>query len=237
MPAPDSPTGAVPNNWNVYDTFEMLFWDADFPWRLGTEPLLAWQEVLLEAGERHGVLRVEQVDTAGYDRTRDGFIGGFVRRHPDRIPAAGDWLPQGFVPDKWPHVRTASRLCYGTDTGIEEGWFADMAELAARVGLRDYPGRPPVTLVTDAGAGPEDDPSVVVTVGLSTDIWLPWNPPGHRLGSTPLDNRRLAACNAPRLNAFLAEIRHSAIELGGTWAWSDNFVTPPWTADERGIVL
>ncbi len=52
---------------------------------------------MLDAGERYGVLRVEAAEPIGYLRRRDGFVGDFLRAHPDRVPAEGDWFPAGFL--------------------------------------------------------------------------------------------------------------------------------------------
>jgi hypothetical protein len=72
------------NNWNTYDSDEVFHWRARFPHRLGADVLLPWQAAVLDAGERSGVLRIESAEPVGYRRDRDGFVGDWLRAHPDR---------------------------------------------------------------------------------------------------------------------------------------------------------
>ncbi|MCT2582886.1 hypothetical protein [Actinophytocola gossypii] len=53
-----------------------------------------------------------------------------------------------------------------------------------------------------------------LTVTLWSDVWLPWG--------AEVDNRVLAARNAPRLNEFLTWVRDAAVEQGGTWRLAED---------------
>jgi hypothetical protein len=96
-------------------------------------------------------------------------------------------------------------------------WFGDVRALASAAGLapqRVY-GSPP--FMVDCVS--EDDGSFTTFFGVATDIWFGWNDPWHRASGDPIDNRALAALNAPRLNAFLAEVSTACQSLGGAWTW------------------
>jgi hypothetical protein len=73
------------------------------------------------------------------------------------------------------------------------------------------------------------------SISTATDIWFPHNHKGHRTGREPIDNRAVSAHNAPRLNAFLTEVRAVCQSLGGTWKWTR---TPPgvYEVDDEGLV-
>ena len=229
-----SPTPAR-NNWNCYASDELFSWTAAVALPGALTHLGDWQDVVLTAGERHGVLRVERVAPLGYERARDGFVGDVIRAHPDLLPAQGDWYPAGFLLGRWLDLVTASRLAYATGDGIEVDWFTDMADVAARAGVARCASTPPVTLYTDGGADLDGAPAVAVHIAVTSDIWFPWNPPGTRAEAGPIDNRPLARHNGSRLNAFLAEVRAATTAAGGTW-------TPPrppapWEFDDDGIRL
>jgi hypothetical protein len=53
--------------------------------------------------------------------------------------------------------------------------------------------------------------------------------------SEPVDNRVLSRLNAPRLNAFLGEVRDACRAPGGDWSWSRN-QPGVWEVDDEGLV-
>ncbi len=202
-PAPEP----MPNNWNAYDTHEVFSWESDLP---PEADLLAWQDAVLTAGERHRILRILTAPAWGYRRDRDGPLHPWLQRHGDRI-APEPPLPAGFLLGTVRYT-TATLLAYATPTGIVEDWFTDVADLAAAAGLPSprHTEYEPLSLAVVGW----DDGSATASLGTATDIWFP------RTGPDLLDNHVLAGRNASRLNAFLTDLRAASASIGGTWRWS-----------------
>jgi hypothetical protein len=74
------------NNWNATESDESFHWQAELPWELPPAILLRWQDSVLAAGEKHRIYRIEAIDWIGYRRERDGYIGDYLRAHPDQVP-------------------------------------------------------------------------------------------------------------------------------------------------------
>jgi hypothetical protein len=132
-----------------------------------------------------------------------------------------------------------SRLAYvGDDGRIVEAWVGDMAELADRAHVPGHGSLAPVSVYPDgAGGAGEGEPHASVDIGLSSDVWFPWNPAGHRRVAEPIDNRALARLNGGRLNEFLAVARATALELGGGWSWPRHKASRLRPAGEHGVLL
>jgi hypothetical protein len=204
----------------------MCWWHAEFPFELGPDVLVLFQETVLGAGAATGVFRVDEIRRLGYHRDRDGDIVDFVRTHADQLPSTDPLLPTGFALDDLAATpspgRVSSTLLTVADASgaLRDEWVADMADLGIRLGLQRCYARPPVEIFFDLGV--ESDPELAVwwlDFSLSTDIFLPWSSAfSHDVFlSEPLDNRVLAGRNAPRLNSFLRQLREAALAVGGRW--------------------
>lgn len=228
----------VANNWYTYDTTEIFHWEAQLPWSLGSTALLAWQDALLDAGERHRIFRIESAEPLGYRRERDGFIGDYLREHGGRIPPEYDRYPPGFLLGKADAYVPSTLLEYAADGRIAQAWVTDMADLALLAGVRIAGSQRPVSVDADPGYEDFGEDYVWANISLSSDIWFPWN--GPRSGGPydePIDNRLLARRNSTRLNAFLRDVRQATLDLGGAWAAAEYKASPLRPADEYGIVL
>lgn len=111
MPSSTSP-GSVPdlNNWNTYKTEEAHLWKSGLPLDLPAHRLLDLQRTVLEAGERHEVLRILDAPRWDYRRDRDGPVLPWLERHGERIepldpyPAVSSSATRGATPPRagWP---------------------------------------------------------------------------------------------------------------------------------------
>jgi hypothetical protein len=232
------------NPWSSFEDDNACSWRADLPFELGANVLFPWQEAVLAAGEATQVFRVEEVRCLGYVRERDGDLVPFVRAHGGRLPArdvvwpAGWVLPELHSTTRESRVGTLLTYCAG-DGSLAEDWVEDMHTLSLGGGLRlSFPDQPPIDIASEPG---DDSPGLArwwTYFGLTTDIFLPWTSDFSHGGTDrePLDNRRLAAYNAPRLNAFLRRVREVVLDLGGTWTAlpSRRYATQ---VDEFGVVL
>ena len=228
-----SPAGAPDeNNWNVFKTDEAFIWSSQFPSGISGDRLTAWQETVFRAGERHGILRVVEAVHAAYQHDRDGFITDWLAVNSERIEPVATF-PAGFLIGQFTWYTPASRLVYAGAEGMTEAWFTSVAVLAEAAGLPPR-GRvyPPISIEPSYGA---DEDSFTVSIATTTDIWFPHNDPWDRAHDGPIDNRAVSARNAPRLNAFLTEVRAACSALGGTWQWTR---TPSgvWEVDEEGLI-
>jgi len=217
MPSSISPAPRpVRNNWNIYDTDEVFLWAAALPAGLTDQQILGWQDTVFASGEKHAVLRVLAASRWDYSRDRDGYVLDWLRQSGDRIEPMEPY-PSRFLMARTLAFEVAARLAYADPTGVVEGWFSDVRALATAAGLAPQKvyGSPP--LMVDCVS--EDDGSFATFFGVATDIWFGWNDPWHRASDDPIDNRALAALNAPRLNAFLAEVSTACQSLGGAWTW------------------
>jgi hypothetical protein len=240
------------NNWNATESDESFHWQAELPWGLPPAILLRWQDSVLAAGEKHRIYRIEAIDWIGYRRERDGYIGDYLRAHPDRVPPLSERLPKGFVLGPggarftMPQYETTSLLSYVTLEGqIVEVWTRDMGDLAVLARLHKAPpGYPPVTVTVDGGfADWPDMRDRWAVFAVSSDIWFPWNAniapviPAGTLGDEPLDNRVLSRINGGRLNAFLRDVRDATLDAGGRWTSATWFDPQHPQADEHGVIL
>jgi hypothetical protein len=225
----------VRNNWNVYDTDEVFVWESTLPAGLSAAAILDWQTAVLAAGERHSVMRVLAAPLWGYHRESNGPVLEWLRRHGDRIEPMWPY-PSGFLLGRTLHYEVAALMTYADEGTVVDGWFSEVAILASSAGLPlpRYGSDAPLTVETTSW----DDGSFTASIGVATDLWFAWNWPGHRIGPERLDNRALAALNAPRLNGFLADVRAACRTAGGTWAW-DTASQPPGIrgVDANGFVL
>jgi hypothetical protein len=210
------------------------------------------QDAVLAAGDDTGVYRFDRIDSIGYERERDGFIGQFLMEHPDRPPWRGPWWPNGYVlalaiSGQWAEHVTSTLLTFNSAiSGLRHAWVDNMDAIANEAALeRAYVNRPfHVTYDLEwesysAEVGLHAVPPLALTdFGLSTDIWFPWTSGlshGRKVLAEPLDNRVLAAYNAPRLNEFLRRVRETAVALGGTWSvQAEQYASQ---VDERGVIL
>ena len=202
VPAPEP----MLNNWSVYDTHEGFTWESDLP--PGAD-LLTWQDSVLLAGERHGVLRIMAAPDWDYRRDRDGAPQSWLQRHGDPDPRE-PLVAEGLLFASVRNV-TATLLAFATPHGLVEDWFTDVADLATAAGIPPprHTGYEPVMLAVVGW----DDGSTTVSLATATDIWFPRTGGGH------FDNSLLAARNAPRLNAFLTDLRNACAAAGGNWRW------------------
>lgn len=233
------------NNWNSFDSDEVCWWTATFPWALGPDVLIPWQETVLNAGERTGIFRVDAAEWMGYRQDVDGPVAAFVKAHADRLAISNPRLPPGFLlGDDLRYgehkLVVSTRLSYANSDGeIVDRWVRDMQELALDVGLPNAFSYRSFDVDIDYGhEGAPEAEETWATFSTSTDIWFPWNSPMGRSGvrrGEPLDNRVLSRLNGARLNAFLGEVREATLAAGGTWTCA------PWReerqANEFGVVL
>jgi hypothetical protein len=238
-------SGLPANNWNSFDSDEVCWWTATFPWAMGAGVLIPWQDAVLDAGERTGIFRVEAAEWMGYRRDVDGPVAAFVKAHADRLAISNPRFPAGFLfGDDLRYSEhklvVSTRLYYVRGDGeIADRWVRDMQEFGLSVGLRNVFAYRPVDVDIDYGyEGGSDVEETWATFSTSTDIWFPWNSPMGRSGvprHEPLDNRVLSRLNGERLNAFLGEVREATLAAGGTWTCA------PWReerqANEFGVVL
>ncbi|BCY12319.1 hypothetical protein L3i22_074070 [Actinoplanes sp. L3-i22] len=217
------------NNWNVFKTDEAFVWRSEMP-PVPTERLLDWQRIVLEAGDRHEVMRVLDAPDWGYQRDRDGPVVAWLERHGERIEPM-DSYPAGFLVGHGQAYTCAARLAYLNRDDIVEGWFTNLGEAALAAGVF-YPGGgyPPISVDT-APAWREE--GFTAHIATATDIWFPHNMMGSR--GEPADNRTLSRINAARLNAFLREFRDACRDLGGDWSWTPHR-PGTWEVDDQGFV-
>ncbi len=216
VPDPRSAPDTLRNNWNVYDTDEVFTWESALPAGLPAEAILEWQAAVLTAGEEHSIMRVLAAPAWDYRRDRDGPVLDWLRRHGDRIEPMWPY-PTAFLLGRTLHYEVAALVTYASKDGVVGGWFSDVAKLGAAAGLPPlrHAGDAPLTVETSSW----DDGSFSASFGVATDLWFAWNEPWHRTGPERIDNRALASLNAPRLNAFLADVRAACLTIGGTWTW------------------
>ncbi|GLW27973.1 hypothetical protein [Actinoplanes regularis] len=233
MPSSTSPGSASDvNNWNSFKTDEGFIWSSHIPRVTAGERVTAWQDTVLRAGERHGILRVVEALDGAFRWDRDGSIADWLVAHGDRVEPFGTF-PAGFLLGRPDLYLPAARLAYATGDGMTETWFTNVADLAGAAGLPPH-GRVYPPLSIDPSYWDEDD-SFTVSLATATDIWFPHNHPAHRVHDGPIDNRVVSARNAPRLNAFLTEVRTACQALGGDWRWTS---TPAgvWEVDDEGLI-
>jgi hypothetical protein len=198
-------------SWFARPDVPVAAWEASAP---GHELELA--RAIVDAGERHDVLRVVTVPVDG----------GAPEPFDYAAHLADGAQPFALMPEEAPAGRrfeTPGRICWQEPDGtLAEGDVADLGALLMRLRPDAVPWagdlfmarEPPVSAAWRAG---------VCDIELLTDIWFP-RILGVLDGNAPLppaepsqDNTALAGCHTPRLNAFLVDVRDATLELGGTW--------------------
>lgn len=225
----------APNNWTVYDTDDVFTWESTVPGGLSGDEMLAWQDAVLAAGEKHSVMRVVAAPNWDFRRDRDGPVLEWLRRHGERIEPMWPY-PSGFLLGRVLQYHLASLLSYSGPDGIVDIWASNVSDLALAAGLPlpRLGNDPPLSVETNS----EDDGGFTATISTATDIWFARNDPRPRLAPRPIDNSALARLNGARLNAFLVEVRAACRAVGGAWTWD----TVPGSygyreADEDGFVV
>jgi hypothetical protein len=201
----------APAAWFAQPDSYIAGWEAD---AAGHELELA--RGIVNAGERHEVFRIVTVPVGG------------GKPEPFDYPAHLERgaRPFALTPEEAPAGRrfaTPGRICWEEPDGrLVDGEVADLGPLLMRLRPDAAPWAaelfmayvPPVVVQPLSGA---------FNIVLRTDIWFP-RILGVLDGNAPLppaepsrDNTRLARCHTPRLNAFLADVRETALALGGSW--------------------
>jgi hypothetical protein len=165
-----TPSAEAANNWHSYKTTEFCIWNADFAADTPAVDLLGWQDVVLDAGERHQIFRFESADAAAMQQIlrRDAAIElpgsrtwlagnrtcvAFLRDHALGNP--GDWRMLPTVVNGQPAAAAYLRANDGihrafgiavlttADDGIGRITVFNEPALVGRCGLPDTaPGRP-----------------------------------------------------------------------------------------------
>jgi hypothetical protein len=198
-------------SWIALADRALASWEASIP----PDRLLAFARALIAAGGRHDVFKVVTVSEEGRDPERFDYVAHLERGAP----------PFALAPEEAPPGRrftTPGRICWVTADGeLTEGDVGEVGALLAR--LR------PDTLDWAERFMAHTAPVEVwatgdrVRIDLQTDLWFP-RVIGILDGDAPpapappdRDNEAPARCHTPRLNAFLEELRQSALSLGGQW--------------------
>ena len=220
------------STWSVYEVEGIFSWTLDMPTGLSDAEILAWQDAVLVAGDRHGILRVMSAPTWDFRFERDGAVRDWLRVHGDRMQV-DDVLPAGFLLLNT-SLRVASRIAYEGPDGIVEGWFNDAGDLAGAAGLA--PPRHPDNDLLLVEVDPRSDDSWTATISTSTDIWFARNQYPDWPNREPVDNRVLSSRNAPRLNAFLADVRAAGEPYGASWTFTGQDTRGIRATDDEGYI-
>lgn len=230
-------------HWSVHK-MPIASWVATVPWWDGDDVMASWQDEFLSAGERTEMYCVTDVGSTEFRRDRDGDISTFAARHPHRIERVARWGEPA------PFLAVAADGVALTRVSIEDAggevispairWFSDLTALSVEWRGR---GRVPIGIEAEM-AFDEADPTSDRAIGidfrlvLTADLWLPWTiaagVPGYEYYDM-LDNRRMAALNAPRLNDFLGTVRSATLGVGGRWRREAGMYA--FELDDGGVVL
>jgi hypothetical protein len=199
--------------------------------------ILAFVRAALLAGARHQMFDVAEAPVIGYNRERDGQLGDVLARtlERDRVLDLFGFTGAAMLPGHPKSSIVETRLCYyDRDNQLVEEQVTDQGALLAA--LEPAPGSipksfmmhyPPIRVTgrryTDVRDGVSVERgayqyAVDVRFCIHSDIWFPWiygsaHPDcDHR---RMFDNRALALCHTPRLNAFLADVADAARKAGG----------------------
>jgi hypothetical protein len=196
------------NHWVAVAGTELAAWDVDAPDRL------ALADAILRAGADTNVFRVAVQPIHGGVAQPFDYLA-HLRGGARAFELSADEAPQGY------RFVTPGRVCWHGRVGVEQDDVADLGALMSRL-------RPRAEEWTErfmAHVAPVEvwRSPYAIRFALATDIWFP-QVLGVLDGDAPpppappqRDNRALAACHTPRLNAFLADVRAAAERLGGTW--------------------
>lgn len=205
-------------SWAVFRSGDERGWQCVFPGNAHIDALLEWQRRVLRAGEETGVLRVQRVEMLGYERSRDGYIGDYLEARPR---ASVGTIPGLIFDEDEDPLATTLITVLDADGDPRSEEVSNLYDFAARYGMEAETHQRPIKIYGEVGVFEQEGYTwpYVLPINLNCSIWFPWenneSSPHKPWGA--VDNRRLAALNAPRLNAFLAEARSVTESVGGTW--------------------
>ncbi len=229
------------------------------------EKLYRFADDLFAAGEKHAVLDVLETRPPAYRKEMGISYTQFMQNYAAQTGELRYLLfgSGAATVAKLGTLRLTSRLCYFDAKGQQvEAAVTNLGLLLQEVydkeKYRRYKGDDfrPYYISQDAPIGIYGDlidldqltdsaSSVVITFALHSDIWFPWvwgfNFGGQGEYKQDLyDNRLLANCHTPRLNAFLRETRQLVEKDGGTWEVRRDYEGTgwyEWLVKEDGIDL
>lgn len=217
------------------------WWETRFPTDVDTATLVQWQSRVLRSGEDHAVYRVQEVELLGYERSRDGFIGDFLTTNPDRTTRQNGMTIPGLMFDAAGSAIASTVVFVETADGrYQEMDSSDVHDLAYASGVQGVEREQPVEVFGIPGSDPgEPAEPILLSVHLQCTIWFPWSYERFPSdgGSGLIDNTALARHNAPRLNAFLADVRSATEDLGGTWKFGGAIRLEQFQLDDNGVVI
>ncbi|MFB7724444.1 hypothetical protein [Nocardia sp. NPDC056100] len=228
------------NNWNSCED-EVFVWHADVP--ANNDVLLRWQHAILEAGERTGILRVQELSLSNgrFLFNRDGNILDFLAIHPDLAPnvepeeSRSKGIFTKYLDASFGAIPATRLEYYGHDGHVVESWVSDMKSIAIAAARPDSFQQPPVVLgAMDSLPGEE---TLTFELAVTTDIFFPWNPPIGRPGTQALDNTHLAQLNGSRLNTFLTELKTTTLAAAGSWNPVPSYSRNRNQVDDNGLII
>jgi len=245
------------NLW-IHTDDPVVTWMGDFT-SIATQPetVLRFIQETLVAGVRHRIFDVAEAPVVAYLRDRDGALGDVLARllERDRVLDLFAFTGAAMLPGHPKSSAVETTLChYDRGDRIVESAVTDQGALLA--GLEPVPNcipngcmthYPAVRITgrryTDVREGLPIDRSahplpLAFRLCLHSDIWFPWvfgfaHPEADQIRM--FDNRELANCHTPRLNAFLGEVAKAARGAGGTFKFRpDESATPAanWVDDQ-----
>ena len=215
------------NHWITFVNDIVVRWGAFLPAPRGdVDGLIQFCVNVVEVGARYDVYRAVRIPAAqSYVASLQSFEDYLRTQATERgrVPLfPGDHRPG---PELW----TPARIAFYRDEEIVEAEVGDVGALLRelrpdKIGTAGMFMRSasPVS-VMGSSVDVNDDQEVRIQVRLDTDIWFPRvmgmleDIPEDELKPDFYDNRELAKRHTPRLNAFLNELRRSAVALGGRW--------------------
>jgi len=237
-------------------------WVADFS-AVTTQPaaILAFVQATLASGTRHRIFEVVEAPVIGYRRERDGALSDVLGRllEQDRSLDVFGFTGSAMMPGPpTSSVVETTLSCYDPADQRVERVVADLGAVLAS--LEPVPGSIPngsmthypavrVTglryTVVDGRIPVDNRPNprpVAVYFGIHSDIWFPWVfGAAHPLRDLQrmFDNRELAHCHTPRLNAFLRDVAAAARQAGGSFSVCPDETAGPaleWV-DDASVLL
>jgi hypothetical protein len=237
-------------------------WIADFT-AIATQPVAIFEfvRVALAAGVQHRIFDVADAPVIGYRRDRDGALGDILGHQllQDQVLDLFGFTGSAMMPGPLTSSIAETTLCYyDRNDHLVERVVTDLG--AVLESLEPSPGDigygfmkhyPAVRITGERYQGvrngcPVDSRAhphpVAALIGIHSDIWFPWvygsaHPRcDHR---RMFDNRELASCHTPRLNAFLGEVAAAARRVGGSFGvWPDEtgMRAADWV-DHNGVLL
>ena len=220
-------------------------WIADFT-AISAQPtrIVEFVRTLLASGSAHRIFDVAEAPIINYRRDRDGSLGDVVGRLLDhgKILDLFGFTGAAMLPGHPQSSTVETTLChYDRGDQLVERVVTDQGALLAS--LEPAPGSIPNGCKThypavritgrryaDVREGVSVDQRarplrVAAYIGIHSDIWFPWvygsaHPEADHIRM--FDNRELASCHTPRLNAFLGEVAQAARGIGGSFGvWPD----------------